>query len=498
MKDNYDSIIKQLPSHIINGVTILADNGTDVKSINPYSGEQIWSCSNASSTQVNEAVQSAVNAFPSWAALPSDERIEKLRKFIDVATSEKDILTYLVSLESGKPEWEASAEVNSLIGKLDVSIDAYKERNAVSSRNIKGKTSITKFRPHGVMAVLGPFNFPLTMANGNIMPALVAGNTVVFKPSEFTPLSGVYMAKMWQDCGLPNGVLNCVNGNGTVGKQLVEHSDVDGVLFIGSHETGISILDSQGTNPSKIIALEMGGNSPLAVEDYSSNQLNAVVNIIIQSSFVTSGQRCSSARRILVNRKNKGLVDSLVRVAGNIKIGSAEDSDVFYGPMIRPEAAQQVLNRFDELVSGGGKVLLAPKLSGPYKTLLSPGIIDVTNCANDRDEEIFGPIVKVIFYDTLADAISISNDTKFGLAAGIVTQDKEKYDQYYQGVKAGIVNWNQQLTGATKFAPFGGVKGSGNYRPAGYLAADYCSYAVASFEVDPAYISNDSSPGITF
>jgi succinylglutamic semialdehyde dehydrogenase len=253
--------------------------------------------------------------------LPFEQKEKIFHSFVKSVESDKLRISQLISEESGKPNWEALQEVNSLIGKMEVSIKAYKERCSESINDVSGKKSYTRFKPHGVMAVIGPYNFPLTMANGHIMPSLVAGNTIVFKPSELTPLCGLVIAQHWQKAGLPQGVLNCISGNGKVGEKLSEHKDINGVLFVGSHSVGLSILRANRDRPERIIALEMGGNSPLMIEDFDTNKTKEVLELIIQSSFITSGQRCSSARRLLVNRNYDPIIADLALAIQKLKIG---------------------------------------------------------------------------------------------------------------------------------------------------------------------------------
>lgn len=490
---------ESFPAHIIDGKEIGATSGSDVASINPYTGEVLWSSSEADAHLVDEAVSAAREGFEVWADYPNEGRVEILQNFTTIVQREKDALATLVATESGKPLWESRIEVNSLVTKLTASLDAYKSRCAESSREVKGLLSKTRFRPHGVMGVLGPYNFPLSMANGHIMPSILAGNAVVFKPSELTSLAGIAVTRIWQEAGLPPGVMNCITGARSVGKSLVEHGGIDGILFVGSHPTGLSILRTLATHPEKIVVVEMGGNSPLVVEDFDPTKTDAVVSIIVHSAFISSGQRCSAARRLFVNEKNSDLLERVTEVIKNLRIGNpVESPEPFYGPMIRPEAVSQVRRRYEELVSSGAVPLTEPTISGPHQTVMRPSLLDVTTASTDCDEEIFGPVLKVRRYADLDRAIEMCNDTRFGFSSGIVTQHRETYEKFFRRMKTGIINWNQQLTGATTFAPFGGVKQSGNYRPAGYLSSDYCSYAVASFEIEPSAISVPDTPGIVF
>lgn len=487
------------PSCIINGIEIEATKGNEITSINPYTGEVLWSTSNPTFDTVDSAIKSSKNSFFAWASTSIEKRIEILTNFTKIVEEKRNFLVQLVAEEASKPIWEANIEVNSLITKLTASIESYGIRNKETSREVKGIISKTRFKPHGVVCVLGPYNFPLSMANSHIMPSLLAGNTVVFKPSELTPLAGMAVAQIWQEAGLPKGVLNCIIGDKTIGKYLVEQKDIDGIFFVGSHKAGISILQSTVTSPNKIVAVEMGGNSPLIIEDYDEQKEKEIISLIIHSTFITSGQRCSAARRLYLNKRYISIIDKLSSVLYNLKIGDINDSpEPFCGTMIRPQFAKAVYDKVQELISFGAKEITKCSILGVNKTIVSPTLLDMEDCKNDDDTEIFGPVLKIYLYEDLNEAIQKSNDTKFGLSAGIVTQSKEKYNEFYLKTKAGIVNWNQQLTGATTFAPFGGVKQSGNYRPAGYLSADYCSYALASFEVEPNQMKLANTPGIYF
>jgi succinylglutamic semialdehyde dehydrogenase len=489
-----------LGSHIIDGKEIKSNSNHEtgrIESINPYSGEILWVGEAATAKTVDAAVAAARSAFPAWAKLDFGERHKILSKFVELVQNNMEALSGLIAAEAGKPLWESKIEANSLVTKLGASVDAYKSRISESDREVRGLRSRTRFRPHGVMAVLGPFNFPASMANSHIMPSLLAGNTVVFKPSELTPTIGLVVSRLWQQAGLPPGVMNCITGARSSGEYLVAHKDVDGVLLVGSYDAGMSIRRMLVDSPQKIVALEMGGNSPLVIWDY--DDLDVVVHIIIQSAFLSGGQRCSAARRLLVRADDAKLIPRLVEVLRNLRLGDFNSKpEPYYGPLIRPIAADKVIRRTKELVAGGAELILEPTIQGPIGSMVTPGLIGIDNCSNDRDEEIFGPILKIRRYSNFEEAIAIANDTKFGLAAGIVCRDKEKFDEFFYAVKAGIVNWNQQLTGATTLAPFGGVKHSGNFRPAGFLSADYCSYAIASFEVEKAKLPDSPVPGITF
>lgn len=492
--------LNELGSHIINGKELgptRAPESHQVESLNPFSGESLWVGESATPETVDTAICAARAAFPAWARLDISRRHSLLSQFVALVQEKAEELTQLIATEAGKPLWESKVEANSLVTKLGASVDAYKSRASESDREVRGLRSRTRFLPHGVMVVLGPSNFPASMANSHIMPALLAGNTVVFKPSELTPVTGLVVSRLWQQAGLPPGVMNCITGAGQTGKYLVAHKDIDGVLFVGSHAAGMAIRRTLVESPEKIAALEMGGNSPLLIWDY--DDVNPIVQVIIQSAFMSGGQRCSAARRLLVREDDTKLIPRLVEVARKLKIGDFNlKPEPYYGPLIRPAAANRVMQRVQELQAGGAELLLAPTQGGPIGTLVTPGLIGVDQCDNDRDEEIFGPVLKVYRYKDFADAVALANDTKFGLAAGIVCRSRDRFEDFFYEVRAGILNWNQQLTGATTLAPFGGVKQSGNFRPAGFLSADYCSYSIASFEVESPKLPDLPVPGISF
>ncbi|WP_428150915.1 succinylglutamate-semialdehyde dehydrogenase [Brevundimonas sp.] len=469
--------------------------GKEVISLDPFTGSEHWHATGAGIEEVDAAVQAARAAFRGWSTTPPEVRSECLERFAIRVRERADELAQLISRENGKPLWDARVEVNSLASKVDATVEAFRTRAGESSREVRGMISRTRFLPHGVMVVLGPFNFPMSMGNSHIMPALLAGNTVVFKPSELTPLSGLVMSTIWQEAGLPPGVLNCLSGGRDVGEALVTHGDIDGVLFVGSHSGGIGILRALVEHPEKIVALEMGGNSPLVVWDY--DDLDVAAHIALQSSMVTAGQRCSAARRLIVPEGDTRLLPRLAEILNKLRIGHHADTpEPYYGPVIRPRAAEVALTRYEALAAAGAKTWVAPAKGGPWGTLVSPGLVDVTGCPADHDEEIFGPVLKVYTAATLEEAIALSNQTRFGLAAGIVTRSADNYERYLREVRAGIVNWNQQLTGATMFAPFGGVKQSGNFRSAGFMSTDYCSYPIAAFEVDRPTLPETLSPGL--
>jgi succinylglutamic semialdehyde dehydrogenase len=453
---------------------------TTFSSINPATGETVWTGAAASRAEVSSAVGRATTAARSWAQTTLAERENCLRSFARVLESRRQPMAAAISREVGKPTWEALTEVSSMIGKVELAISAYVRRSA----DFTGGPAITRFRPHGVVAVFGPFNFPGHLPNGHIVPALLAGNAIVFKPSEHAPLVAELYAATWRDAGLPPGVLELVQGGRDTGAALVDDPGLDGLFFTGSARTGLWLAEKFARTPEKILALELGGNNPLVV--WPPRDLAAAALLVVQSAYLTAGQRCTCARRLIVPSGPAGdaFLDGLVRLAARIRVGPFTDQpEPFMGPVISAAAAGQVITAQQDLIGRGATALMTARALRPGTGLVSPGLIDVTAVRERRDEEIFGPLLQVIRVPDFTAALAEANATRYGLAAGLIADDAALYARFRHEVRAGIINWNQQLTGASGAAPFGGVGRSGNHRPSGFFAADYCAYPVASIEV---------------
>lgn len=483
-------------THYVNGEWLQGD-GEPIFSISPVTEETIWAGQSPSGGQVENAVVAASSAFSRWAHMEIAKRSRYLHRFVEIVQSRALDLAEAISLEVGKPLWEAKTEVSAMIGKLPPTLEAYKERNSERNRqHVSGSVIRTRFRPHGVVAVVGPFNFPGHMPNGHIMPALLAGNTVIFKPSEYAPLVAQLTVKCWEQAELPAGVLNLLQGGPEVGKALCQHGFVRAVFFTGSRSVGQSIHEAVGL--AKMCALEMGGSSPLVVWD--SSNIDAAVVAAIQSAFVTTGQRCSAARRLIVRRGAFGdkFLDRLVYVAGQLNVGKyTERPEPYMGPLRHPGLAERLLRKQDELINRGANPLLKARRLEVGTAFVSPGILDVSRLHEREDDEVLGPLLQVIRVDKFDDAIREANNTQYGLAAGLISEEGSLYERFMKDIQAGIVNWNQQLTGASPWAPFGGIKQSGNYRPSGYLAADYCVYSSGSIEVEKVCLPAELPSGLS-
>lgn len=472
--------------------------GESLQSLDPVSQAVLWQGQGASAAQVDAAVAAARGAFSQWAARSLDERIGVLERFAACLKSRTDELARAIGEETGKPLWEAATEVNSMVGKVAISIQSYRERTGEKSGPLGDATAVLRHKPHGVVAVFGPYNFPGHLPNGHIVPALLAGNCVLFKPSELTPKVAELTVQCWIEAGLPAGVLNLLQGGRETGVALAGHSGIDGLFFTGSSRTGNLLHAQFAGRPDKILALEMGGNNPLIVDQVAD--VDAAVYTIVQSAFISAGQRCTCARRLLVPTGEWGdtLLTRLVQVAGQIRVGRFDEQPApFMGSVISLQAAAQLMQAQAELLARGATALLAMTQLQADAALLTPGILDVTAVGERADEELFGPLLQVIRYDGFENAIAEANATAYGLAAGLLSDSRARFEQFWLHSRAGIVNWNKQLTGAASSAPFGGIGASGNHRASAYYAADYCAYPVAGLESESLTLPATLTPGVT-
>ena len=457
-------------------------SASEIISYEPATGEELW---RGAIGDVDEIVGRARRAWPAWAAQPLANRMELVRRFANEVRKESDTLARTIARETGKPLWDARSEVESVVAKVEISIRAYAERTAQRKLdNAMQGTAALRHKPHGVMAVMGPFNFPAHLPNGHIVPALIAGNAVVFKPSEKAPATGEMLAKCFHKAGIPAAVVQVLIGGPAEGQALVAHEGVDGVLFTGSAHTGIAINRKLATRPDKIVALEMGGNNPLVVWD--TPKISDVAVLVVQSAFTTSGQRCSAARRLIVKASMYDDVIAEVKsLADRIIVGAPFDEPPpFMGPVIDNDAADGLTESFLYMLSHGGKAIKHLIRADDNLPFLSPALIDTTGMKDRPDVELFGPILQVIKVDDFDQAIAEANNTRFGLAAALIGGSPQDYNRFWANVRAGIINWNRPTIGASSAAPFGGVGLSGNQRPSAYYAADYCAYPVASAEME--------------
>lgn len=454
----------------------------EIISYEPATGVELW---RGRRGNVDDIVGRARRAWPAWAAQPLSNRMELVRRFANEVRKDAEKLATMIARETGKPLWEARTEVESVVNKVEISIRAYAERTAQRKLdNALQGTSALRHKPHGVMAVLGPYNFPAHLPNGHIVPALIAGNAVIFKPSEKTPATAELLVNCFHRAGISAAVVQLLIGGPEEGHALVGHDGIDGVLFTGSAHTGIAINRKLATRPDKIVALEMGGNNPLVLWD--TPKVSDAAALVVQSAFTSAGQRCTAARRLIVkSTMYDAVIGEVKRLADRIIVGGPFDEPVpFMGPVIDNASADGLTESFLYLLSHGGRAikhLVRPRDDLPF---LSAAIIDVTNVKDRPDVELFGPLLQVVQVTDFDEAIAEANNSRFGLSASLVGGGPAEYNRFWANIRAGVINWNRPTNGASSSAPFGGVGLSGNHRPSAYYAADYCAYPVASNELD--------------
>ena len=452
----------------------------DLQSFEPATGALLWS---APLGDVDLEVARARSAENAWARQSPTFRAETLRRFANVVRAKSAALADLIARETGKPLWEAETEVGSVIAKVDISIRAYNERTPKRSQDgDMGLRQVLRHRAHGVLAVLGPYNFPAHLPNGHIVPALLAGNAIVFKPSEQTPATAAMLVDCYHEAGVPADVVRLLVGGADEGRALAAHPGIDGLLFTGSARTGVALNRQFADDPGRMLALEMGGNNPMVVWD--TPDLDTAARLIVQSAYLSAGQRCTAARRLIVrDGAHQPLVEAIRQLAARIIVDHPHAEPVpFMGPVIDNRAADAMQEAAVSLVMGGGQPLIHMQRPQADRPFLTPGLIDVTQVAHRPDDELFGPLLQMIRVADFDAAIAEANATRFGLSASLIGGSPELFDQFWWGVRAGIVNWNRPTNGASSAAPFGGVGLSGNHRPSAFYAADYCAYPVASVE----------------
>jgi succinylglutamic semialdehyde dehydrogenase len=442
----------------------------------------------ADARAVDAAVARARRAFPAWRDAGFEARARVLRRFRDLAREAREELARLVAREMGKALWDARSEAALVPAKVDATLEDGMRLVAPLEAGRGARTSV---HPRGVLAVLGPFNFPAHLPNGHLVPALATGNAVVLKPSPETPAVGAWMGALWRRAGLPEGALEIVQGGTPTGRSLALHPDVDGVLFTGSWAVGRALAEATLDQPGKILALEMGGSNPVIVLEDADMEL-AVAEAAV-SIGATSGQRCSCARRLFVHRAAfEEFAERLVRVLRDLRVGPPLSEGVFMGPLVSQRAFDS-LARWRELAreAGGERLLLAdPGLPPPYA---GAGLVIYSDTAQShraQREEIFGPEAALYPIDDLEHAIAAANDSDYGLVASVFTRDRARFERCAGRIATGLLNWNRGTIGASGRLPFGGLRRSGNDRPAGSFSTLYCTFHQAHLEgegpLDPA------------
>lgn len=469
--------------------------GDQLVSANPARPDHVVWQATPRPDHVDEAVRAARAALPEWSSWPLERRIAVLQRYRALAGERAGAIADLICDETGKVLWDSKAEAGLLAGKVDITTadDAWSGRRRVTGFRFDltdSKRAECHFRPHGVMAVVGPFNFPAHLPNGHIVPALMTGNTVVFKPSDKAPAVGQLLAELFQEAldaeAAPAGVFNLVQGGVETAQRLVGHDDLDGILFTGSWPVGRKILEANLDHPGRMVALEMGGNNAAVVMP-DADPFQAVAECV-RCAFITTGQRCTCTRRLIVHEDAAdAVVTAVIKAASMLVVGDPRSPEpTFMGPIITEASRSAVFEAERRFAGSGGEVLLestaVPDVPG---WCLTPSVVRVPRFAigvDDAgcDEEVFGPLLRVTTVRDLDEAIEQANATRYGLAASIFTRDERAIGRFLAEARAGCVNVNAGTAGASSKLPFGGLGWSGNHRPAGAFSLDYCAYPVAS------------------
>ncbi len=477
------SLLRHSSSDYIDG-RFVSVAGDVIASRDPANTARVVWSGTPNPAHVDLAVAAARAALPHWSSRPMDDRVALLKRWGEITSKRANEIAGLITDEMGKTLSESLAEAKLLADKVSITLDKI-SISRVSAYEVPinaNRKGVCRFKPHGVMAVIGPFNFPAHLANGHFVPALLLGNTIVCKPSEKTPGVGQLLAEMMHEVGMPAGVFNLVQGAGEIAARLVNHEGLDGILFTGSWQVGRRILEANLDRPGRMIALEMGGNNPAVV--LNDAHLKQAVIECVRSAFATTGQRCTCTRRIIVQR---GIADQFIgafcKAASTLAVGPGRsDTPVFMGPLVNRAAVDAALAFQRDLVGRGGRTLVqSTAMDSPTKAcLISPGVVEVDRFSLDHDCEVFGPIVQIAIVDDLQQAIEQANATRYGLAAAIFTQTRESFETFFRSARAGCINCNTGTAGASGKLPFGGVGLSGNHRPAGAFSVDYCGYPIAN------------------
>ncbi len=450
---------------------------------------------------IDEACVAAKKAYPAWSRLSLDERKVYLLRLKEIFDLHADQMAQVISRDTGKPTWEALTEAKALSAKIDITLNQSlklieDERVSNALPQVDG---VIRYRSRGVMAVVGPFNFPAHLPNGHIIPALISGNTIVFKPSEQTPAVGQFMAEMYEKAQFPPGVFNLVQGDGKAGGKLVASQDVDGVLFTGSYEVGLKIKQETMNHYWKILALEMGGKNATVVWD-DADMDKAIYESLV-GAYMTAGQRCSCTSRIIVHPKIADeFTERFYQAAKKLTIGHWTDN-VFMGTLINEGAVEKYI-RFQEIANRENCESLMRGKSLDMKTkghYVTPSIHLVKKFDPNsiyQKSEIFGPNVAIYQSDDFNETMRIVNSTGYGLVMALFSKNRELYEEALVQARVGLLNWNRTTNGSSSKMPFGGMGKSGNDRPSAHFAIQYCTIPVASLEDTTPFDASKALPGM--
>lgn len=453
---------------------------------------------------IEAVIESVQKGFETWRILSFEERSTYLKRYQEIVLSKKEEMAEAIALEVGKPYWEALTETSALSAKVDTTLNESLKR--IGHRyfdNVLPETQGELYhRPIGPSLIIGPFNFPCHLANGQILSSLIAGNSIIFKPSEKTPYSAQMLIDCFAEAQFPEGVINLLQGGGKTAARLISEKAIKGIYFTGSKDIGKRILQYTYDDLSKLVALELGGKNTTIV--HSDANLNYALSELLKSCFLTSGQRCTSTSIIAVHRS---LMDQFVDHFHDLTKKIIIDHPIefvkkpFMGPLIDQKAVESYLAFMGMAKREGAQEIMRGKViekkhPGHYVT---PSI-HYTEKPNTEGHffknEIFGPNVTFIPYSDIEEAIAIANTPDYGLAAAVFTADDTIFTKCALNISVGLLNHNRSTVGASSKLPFGGVKNSGNYRPAASAMVDACVYPQSCLRVTPGQVEFSDIVGL--
>ncbi|MCS6859680.1 MAG: aldehyde dehydrogenase family protein [Abditibacteriales bacterium] len=469
--------MSDLTKNFINGRWVESPSGATFESRNPATGEVLGVCTRSNAEDVEAAVAAAVNAFDRWRKTPAPRRAEILFRAAEIMLRRKEDLAQLVTNEMGKVIAEGRGDVQEAIDMTYyMAGEGRRQFGLVAPVELPNKFGMCLRDPIGVVGAITPWNFPIAIPCWKLMPALVLGNTVVFKPAEDTPLCAAALIAILEEAGLPPGVVNMVLGYGEeVGAPLVEHPQVPCISFTGSNEVGRQIA-IKCAHLGKRLHLEMGGKNAIIVMDDAD--LDLAMDGIVWSAFGTSGQRCTAASRIITHNAVKNeLSERLVDRAAQLRLGYGLLPNVDMGPVVNEQALEKIHGYVMIGVQEGAKKLVGGEratdgdLARGY--FFKPTVFEATPDMRISQEEIFGPVTNIIPVRSLEEAIAVNNHTRYGLSTAIYTRDVNRAFTAIRDVSTGILYINAGTIGAEVHFPFGGTRGTGNgHREAGVQALD--------------------------
>lgn len=451
--------------------------------------DKLWSAG-INYDNIEKVVESAVHGFETWRKLSFEERINYLKKFQEIATKRADEVALAIALETGKPLWESKTEASAIPAKVAVTItDSFKRIDIETIKDVLPSIDgHTIKKPLGPSLIIGPFNFPCHLANGQILAALIAGNSIIFKPSEKTIYSSQLLIEMFHEAGFPSGVINFINGTAKTTQGVLKHPAIRGIYFTGSYAVGKKILESVGTDITKLVALELGGKNATII--HQDADIEHALPELLRACYLSSGQRCTSTSMIVIHKSlEQEFINRFKEVTERIIIDhpTKYEVDPFMGPII-DENAVNLYKKFCELgaKNGAEEIIGLKEVETKYKGhYVNPTIHYLKEAVKSNpftQEEIFGPNCTFTPYEDIEDAIRIANISDYGLAASVFTQDKDIYKLCLRDIDAGIINLNRSTVGASSRLPFGGVKNSGNHHPAAVTMVDACVATISSLE----------------